>query len=176
MKVERSTTTRRRMCGGQFGVELADDALDTVGHFDRVGAGLLDDVEGQSRAVVDERGAAALLDAVHDPRHFGEIDGPAVADGDDQVLELVHRAELAGHAHQRLAPALLQLAGGKVQVLALERSGHLGVGQAEGFQLLVVHEDLDLAAGQSDQLHLAHAGHGLQPLLHRPSRPARRAS
>ena len=149
----------------KFRVELAYGLGDAIGHFHGVRPGLLDDVHGEPGAVVDQSGAPALFDAVHHTGHFREEDRAAVAHGHDQVAKILHRAELSRHAHQRLVVALLQLAGGNVQVLALQRAGDLGVGQAEGLQLLAIHQHLNLAAGQSHQVHLAHAGHILQPLL-----------
>jgi hypothetical protein len=76
--------------------------------------------------------------------HLGKEDRPAIANRDNQVAKLVHGAELARHSHHRLVAALLQLPGGELHVLSLESASHVGVGEAEGFQLLAVHEHLNL--------------------------------
>jgi hypothetical protein len=61
--------------GRHFSVELVDDLPDTIGNFDCVRPRLFDNVHNQSRAVINQGGAVALLNPVGDARNIREIMG-----------------------------------------------------------------------------------------------------
>jgi hypothetical protein len=149
----------------QFLIQIGQHARHAVGHFHRVCAGLLDDVQGQAGPAVDQRSAAALFDAIHHARDFRQENRPPIPHGHNQVSESVDGTEFAGDTHERFLVALIELAGRQIDILAPERAGDLGIGQVKGAQFLAVDQNLNLAARQANQIHLPDAGDRLQPFL-----------
>src|SRR5690606_26745062 len=78
-------------------------------------------------------------------RDLGERDPAATGDGQQDVLHVVDRAELAGRLAGDLAGGRDHAAGGDVLVGRADRLDDLGDGQPVGAEPLLVEDDLDLA-------------------------------
>ena len=69
--------------GRQFGLDLRDDRLDPIDHFDRVGIGLAIDTHHDGAGPVQPARHLVVLDAVDGRRDIGDADWRPILPGDD---------------------------------------------------------------------------------------------
>ena len=150
---------------GQVLLHLLDRVEDAVGHGHRVGAGLLLDVEGERRALVEEGRVLRLLDAVHHLGDVAHVDRHAAGPLDRDLPDLGRARPAGRHAHERLGRPAVGGAGRHVDVLALEGGDDLGERDVVRLELQAVDDHLDLAGRLADEGHRAHAAHVLEPAL-----------
>ena len=152
MKLESSLMIESVMPGRQLLLDLLDGREHAVGDGHRVGAGLLLDLEGQSRPLVEEGGVLRLLDAVDDLRHVAHVDRHAAGALDRDLARCRRPAAARGHAHQGFGRPAVGGAGRDLDVLALEGRDDLGQRDVVGLELRV-DDHLDLARRLADERH-----------------------
>ena len=135
--------------GGQLGAEGGEQFLDAVDDFDRVGAGLALDRQGDGARGFFPGGEGGVLhavdeplvepavgffvfDAVGDVGDVGEADGGAVAVADDDLAEALGALELAGGDEGGGLVRAVEGAGGEVDVVGVEGGADLVDADAAG--------------------------------------------
>ena len=106
--------------------------------------------------------AGAQLAADPDLGDVPDPHGHAAARGDHDVADLVHVLEAPGGAHDVALAVALEIAGAAVDVVALQRLGDVGKGQAEADELRRVGLDVVLLLEAADHVDAGDARHGLE--------------
>jgi len=74
----------------KLAVQLIHNAPDTISDFNRIGAGLLDNIHSQTGPVVNQRSAAAILNSIYYSRHVGQKNWPVLVHRHDQIMKFLY--------------------------------------------------------------------------------------
>ena len=148
------------MPSGMISVDLRQRRLDRFGHLERVGRRLLDDAQ-RHRRIAHEAGDRALVERA-DLRLADvlETDQIAVGVADDQVVELLGRAQVGLGEDRELALLALDPARRHLDVLPAQRLLDVLRGQAVGGQAQTIEPDPHRRRARAEDPHLGHARGG----------------
>ena len=154
-----------RHAGRQVALNLRHQCPHAVGHLQRVSGGVADDAGADARYAVQPHPAAFAGGALFHPRHVGQAHGVAGSGLEGNGAELRHRVQVGARGHAELALLAFDAAGRHLQVLPPHGVFHVLHGQPVRGQLVGVHPNPHRVAPVAAQLHVGHAGNGLQARL-----------
>ena len=145
--------------------QLLQLGLHGPGHHHRIGVALLVDGQLHALASVDAGNNLPVLGAPPHLGHLAQDDPSAFRIPQDDPFDLVHRAELVQQANHVVGIQVVQAPGRLVQVLPDEHLGHIGNGDPQLGQPLLVDFNANLFLEAAHHLDGRHAFGGLQVLL-----------
>ena len=101
--------------------DFGDDRLDAVCDRDRIGAGDLENLDGERRHVAEQRRRPTFGDGVDHATHVANTDRGTVAHRNDDLAESARVGDAPGHADAAFAVALADASGGDFLILAGKR-------------------------------------------------------
>jgi hypothetical protein len=149
----------------QVGLDPGHDLAHACGDVQRVGRGVADDAGGHCRQAVQAHDGALARGGLLDARHILQPHREAVDHLQRDLLELALGVQVGARGDVELALAALDAAGGHFQVLAAQRIFHVLGGEAVGGELVRIEPDAHGELAVAVDLHVGHAGDGLQARL-----------
>ena len=151
---------------GQRGGDARQHLVDGVRHFERIGRRLLDHAEGDGRLAVEADDTALIQGAKLGVADVGEPHEVAVGLLDDEIVELLRRAQIGLGEHGEFALQAFDPARGYLDILAAERELDVLRRQLVGGQSLRIEPDAHRVFAVAEQPHLGHAAQRLELVLH----------
>ena len=165
MKMERSFAILTSMPCGRFALISGRSFCTPCRHFQRVGGRLLDDAERDGRLAVEPHDQALVERPELGAADIGKAHEIAVGLLDDQVVELLRRAQIGLRQHGELALLAFDAAGRNLDILAAQRRLDVLRRKVEGGEPLRIEPDAHGILPLAEQADLGNAGNGLELIL-----------
>ena len=146
----------------QLLVEQVDLSLHAAHHFDDVGAGFAECVECDRVNAEVAHHAAGLLEADANLGEIANVDGSAVAVGDDGLSHLFGARELSESAHDVAPLALPEVAARAVVVAAAKSRAQRFDAEVARSEALGIDDDLKFLVSPADHVGIGDPGNALQ--------------
>ncbi len=144
--------------GRQLRLEPRHLAVQPVGHFDLVAAGQRPDTQIDCLFFVELGDEVGFLGAQLDARHVRQPHDGAVTLGDDEILELLGRAQIGVRQQVDLHQVALGLTHRREVVVALQRRVHVARRQVQGGEAIRIDPDAHRDGPAAQHVHALHAG------------------